>query len=134
MTIKTTAHRQPNFLILLTFFAGVLATGLVQAAQPQDAAYSGQKDREAGGGEQWRQSSWGQDLAGKLKAWRRQATSQDDAEGFNVARPFGQSGPTIQCSSSLPDSVRYSLRTAGDNQAGTVGTDTDIFVFLQKRW
>jgi hypothetical protein len=61
-------------------------------------------------------------------------TWQDATEGFNLLRPFGKSGPTIQCSSSLPASVRGSLRAAGDARLGAAGIETDLFVFLQKRW
>jgi hypothetical protein len=136
MTAKTTPHRKPNLLALLALFvgAGVLATGLAQAAQPQDAFYPGHQGRGAAGGEKWWQSVWDLDLAGRLKEWRPKVTWQNDAEGINLARPFGKSGPTMQCSSSLPDSVQYSLRAGGDSHIGALGTDTDVFVFLQKRW
>jgi hypothetical protein len=58
----------------------------------------------------------------------------EDGEGFNIAHPFGKSGPTIQCSSSLPDSAVRSLRAGGGPHIGTYARDTDVFVFLQKRW
>ncbi len=134
MPSKTTPHRKPNLLVLLALLAGagVLTTGLAQAAQPQDARHQGSG---AAGGEKWWQSVWGLDLAGKLKQWRPKVTLNNDAEGFNLARPFGKSGPTIQCTSSLPDSVQHSLRAGGNSQIGALGaTDTDVFVFLQKRW
>jgi hypothetical protein len=136
MTTKTTPHRKPNSLVLVTLLivAGSLATSLGQAAEPQDAARSGQKSRHVPDGENWWRSIWNLDRTRKLKESRHKVPPQDDAEGFNLARPFGKSGPTIQCSSSLPDSVWRSLRAGGDNQLGAVGTDTDIFVFLQKRW
>jgi hypothetical protein len=123
-------------MVLLVFFVatGVLLTSPGQAAQPHGGMYSGHQGREAAGGEKWWQSIWGLDLAHKLKAWRPKVTWRNDAEGFNLARPFGKSGPTIQCSSSLPDSVQYSLRAGGDDQISALGTDTDVFVFLQKRW
>ena len=121
-------------LLALIVEVGVLATGPVHAAQPHDALYAGHPARDAAGGEKWWQSVWGLDLAGKLKQWQPKATWQSDAEGFNLARPFGKSGPTIQCSSSLPDSVQYSLRAGGDTRIGALGADTDVFVFLQKLW
>ena len=113
----------------------MLATGLVQAAQPQDnGQHRHQGSSGAAGGEKWWQAVWGLDLAGKLREWRPRVTWQNEAEGFNLARPFGKSGPTIQCSSSLPDSVQYSLRARSDGQTGALVADTDVFVFLQKRW
>jgi hypothetical protein len=59
---------------------------------------------------------------------------QEDGEGFNLARPFGKSGPTVQCSSSLPDSVWRGLRAGAAGQTGPLAGDTDVFLFLQKRW
>jgi hypothetical protein len=136
MTIKTTSHCKPNLLVLLACFVAtsVLATGLAQAAQRDQSIDPDHRGRDAAGGEKWWQSVWGLDLAGKLREWHPKITLQNDAEGFNLARPFSKSGPTIQCSSSLPDSVRHSLRASGGHQVSTLGSDTDVFVFLQKRW
>lgn len=136
MIIKNTPSRKPNLLVLMAFFVGtgVLTTGMLQAAPLNNTARADQQNREAAGVERWWQSIWGLDLAGKLKSWRPKVTWQNDTEGFNLARPFGKSGPTVQCSSSLPDSVQYSLRAGGDRHIGGLGSDTDVFVFLQKRW
>ncbi len=121
-------------LLALFVEVGVLPAGPVQAGQQSDAIHSAHQARDTARGENRWQSIWGLDLAGKLKQWRPKVTYQTDAEGFNLARPFGKSGPTIQCSSSLPDSVQNSLRAGGDSRISALGTDTDVFVFLQKLW
>ena len=131
MTSAITPHRKPKLLVLIALFVslGMLATSGVQADS------SGAK-RSAGleGSDKWWQSIWGLDLARKLKDWRPRITIQKDAEGLNLARPFGKSGPTLQFTSALPDSVLYSMRAGGDHQVGAFGNNTDLFVFLQKRW
>lgn len=132
MTIDMMPHRKPNLLVPIALFValGVLATSAVQAADPIGT----RADRNLEGSEKWWQSIWGLDLARKLKDWRPSITIEKDAEGLNLARPFGKSGPALQCSSSLPDSVMRSLHAAGGYQSGVFSTDTDLFLFLQKRW
>jgi len=132
MTIRTSPHRKPNLLVWLVLLvsAGVALTGVAQANETSSVLSSGKGDGRPVTYEKWWQSVWGLDLARKLKEWRPMVTVRDDGEGMNLARPFGKSGPTIQCSSSLPDSVVQGLRAGGDSEIG----DTDIFLFLQKRW
>jgi len=136
MTFKTTSYRKPDLLLLLTFCIGVgtLVSGTAQAADAAGLSSSWKDGRVVAGSEKWWQSIWGLDLARKLKDWRPKVTVREDGEGFNLARPFGKSGPTIQCSSSLPDSVQHSLRAGGDTEIGPVAGDSDVFLFLQKRW
>lgn len=130
MTLDTTPHRSPSLLvpICLCISLGVLGAGVAQAAN--GTRDSGNLERS----ERWWQSLWGLDLARKLKEWRPSITVDKDVEGLNLARPFGKSGPALQCSSSMPDSVLRSLHAVGGHQAGPFGTDTDVFLFLQKRW
>jgi hypothetical protein len=136
MTSKPNIRRKPSLLVLLAFSVGVgvLATGIAQAADTPGQTKIGTHARAASGNEKWWRSIWGLDLAGKLREWRPMITANDDGEGFNIARPFGKSGPTIQCSSSLPDSAVRSLRAGGGPGIETYARDTDIFVFVQKRW
>jgi hypothetical protein len=136
MSIRTNPHCKPNLLVWLVFVvgAGVASTGVAQANEASSALSSGKGDGRTVTYEKWWQSVWGLDLARKLKEWRPMVTVRDDGEGLNLARPFGKSGPTVQCSSSLPDSVVQSLSAGGDSGIGIVGRDTDIFLFLQKRW
>lgn len=136
MTIKTSRAHKPNLMLLVTFFVGVgfVATNVAHAAEDFDKHSIQKSASKPGGLESWWESVWGLDLAEKLRNWRPSITVRDDGEGLNLARPFGKSGPTIQCSSSLPDSVARSLRAGGDNQIGAFGTESDAFVFLQKRW
>jgi hypothetical protein len=131
MNSATTLHRKPNLLVLAAVFIGlgVLAADVAQA-DPSD----GRTGAGLEGSEKWWRSIWGLDLARKLKDWRPRITIQKDAEGLNLARPFGKSGPTLQFTSALPDSVLYSLRAGGDHQVGAFGNNTDLFLFLQKRW
>lgn len=136
MPRKPTIRRKPNLLVLLAFSVGVgvLATGIAQAADNPGEAVVGAHPLVAGGSEKWWRSIWGLDLARKLREWRPKIDVSDDGEGFNIAHPFGRSGPTIQCSSSLPDSAVRSLRAGGGPHIGTYARDTDVFVFVQKRW
>lgn len=126
MTIKTTHTRKPNLLVLVTCFvaAGFLTTNMAQA---DDTA-------QVGGSESWWQSVWGLDLSEKLANWHPMISVHDDSEGLRLARPFGKVGPTLQITSSMPESVIRSLREGGDSQTGTAGSRTNVFLFLQKRW
>lgn len=132
MTPDIAPHRKPNLLVIIALFVGlgVVATGVAQAAAPIGTRAT----RDLEGSEKWWQSIWGLDLARKLKEWRPSITVEKDAEGLNLARPFGKSGPTLQLSSSLPDSVLRSLHASGVRELGASGTNTDLFLFLQKRW
>jgi hypothetical protein len=133
MTINAKPDHKPDLLVLIALIVGlgVLATGVVQAATPADGMRAA---GDSNSQEKPWQSLWGLDLARKLKEWRPSITIEKDAEGLNLARPFGKSGPTVQFSSSLPDSVQRSLHAGGDPQVGAFSSDTDLFLFLQKRW
>jgi len=134
MTTDISPCRKSNLLLLIALFVGLgmAATRVVQAAPPASTGAAGNQDRTVDGSEKWWRSIWGLDLARKLKEWRPRITVQKDAEGLNLARPFGKSGPTIQCTSALPDSVQRSLLAGSRNRLA--GENTDLFLFLQKRW
>jgi hypothetical protein len=136
MTKKTTHARKPNLLVAVSLFVtvGFLATSVAQAADSFDVASIDGDASKVGGSESWWQSIWGLNLAEKLSSWRPMITVPDDYEGMNLARPFGKAGPTLQITSSLPDSVARSLRDGGDSQIGAFGSSPDAYVFFQKRW
>jgi hypothetical protein len=136
MTMKTTHTRKPNLLVVVSLFVtlGFLATSVAQAANSSAGTPAKNGKSKVGGSESWWQSIWGLDLAEKLGSWRPMITVRDDCEGMNLARPFGKAGPTLQVSSSLPDSVARSLRDGGDNQIGAIDGHPDAYLFFQKRW
>ncbi len=124
--------RKPNLLLLITLFVGLgaLFTGLAQAAP---GAHGSPVSAQAQAEQRWH-SIWGLDLARKLREWRPSIGVDNNAEGLTLARPFGKSGPSLQATSSLPDSVRRSLSAGGGHRfAASVG-DSDLFLFIQKRW
>lgn len=136
MTMKSTRTRKPNLLVTLTFFvgAGLLVTTAAQAAEPYNMMSLQHNSTDMNHSDGWWQSMWGLDLARKLKDWRPRITPAVDAEGYNLAHPFGRKGPALQISSALPDSVRRSIRAGGDNGIGSINGDTDAYLFFQKRW
>ena len=107
---------------------------MAQAADSFNAMSPSEGSSKVGGSESWWQSIWGLNLAEKLSSWHPMVTVRDDGEGMNLARPFGKTGPTLQITSSLPNSVARSLRAGGDSQIGALGRDTDAYLFIQKRW
>jgi len=136
MTKKTSHARKPNLLVAVSLFValGFLATSMAQAADSINNLSTRKGAAQVGGSERWWQSIWGLNLAEKLSSWRPMITVRDDCEGMNLARPFGKAGPTLQVTSSLPDSVARSLRDGGDSQIGAFGSGPDAYVFFQKRW
>jgi len=135
MTIKTTHYRKPDLLLLLAFVVGVsfLATTVAQAAEPAD--FSGNSIRQAKStGSGWL-SIPGLQLVQPLKNRYPKISLQAlFAKGLDLAHPFGKAGPGLQLSSSLPASVRQTMRASGDSRADAAGNDTDVYIFLQKRW
>lgn len=132
--MKPTRIRKPNLLVMLTFFVslGVIATSVAQAGESIMSTPSRTADNAKP--ESWWQSIWGLDLARKLKDWRPRITPAEHGEGFNIANPFGNKGPTLQFTSAMPDSVQRSLRDGGDTRIGNVDGETDAYLFIQKRW
>jgi hypothetical protein len=134
--MKTTPTRKPNLLVAVSLFVavGFLATNVAQAADSFNAMSPNEGSSKVGGSESWWQSIWGLNLAEKLSSWHPMITVRDDGEGMNLARPFGKTGPTLQITSSLPNSVERSLRDGGDSQIGALGGGPDAYLFIQKRW
>lgn len=125
--MKTTRYSKPNLLVLLTFFVGVgvMASGVVQAAESVEHAGAGQR----------LVSVWNPDLAAKLRSWKPEFSVDKRGQGLNLARPFGVRGPTLRLSNTMPDNVKRGLRAGGDHQIGTFGADNpDAYMFLEKRW
>ena len=134
MTIKTTRARKPSLLVAVSLFVtvGFLATSAAQAADSFNFNSSNNGASDVGVSESWWQSVWGVNLTEKLSNWRPKITVEDDYDGFNLARPFGKSGPALQASPSLPESARRSFSAGGDSQVSA--GSPNAYLFLQKRW
>jgi hypothetical protein len=126
--MKPVRIRNPGLLMLLAL--AVLATSAVQAAGPV-----GSQDSNSGvifGDDGLWKSLRGFDLVQKIRDWKPKVNAGSDGEGFNLAHPFGKSGPGLQFTSSLPDSVVHSMAAGGSQ--GINRPVTDAYIFLQKRW
>ena len=134
MTIKTTRARKPSLLVAVSLFVtvGFLATSVAQAADSFNFNSSNNGASDVGVSESWWQSVWGVNLTEKLSNWRPKITVEDDHDGFNLARPFGKSGPALQASPWLPESAGRGLSAGGDSQVGS--GSPNAYLFLQKRW
>ena len=137
MNMKTTGYSKPKLLVLLPFFVGVgvMATGVVQAAEALNIVSAEKRAVKQAGVSQRLQSEWNLDLAVKLRSWKPGFTGGKDGQGLNLARPFGVRGPTLRLSNTMPDNVKRGLRAGGDHQIGAFGADNpDAYMFLEKRW
>jgi hypothetical protein len=136
MNMKTTRHRKPNLLVLLTFFVGVgvLATSVVQAAEALNITSTEKRAVKQPGASLWLQSIWNLAPAAKLRNWKPESVIDEDGQGLNLARPFGARGPTLRLSNTMPDNVKRGLRAGGDHQIGTLVANPDAYLFLEKRW
>ncbi|GMQ84347.1 MAG: hypothetical protein BMS9Abin06_1136 [Gammaproteobacteria bacterium] len=129
MKLKSTRYHKPDFLVLFTFFVGfgLLATSLVQAADPLNIMTNGKARTEQPASGDWLHSLWGLDLAGKLQQWKPKISVDEGGEGIRLMRPFGVRGPALRVLSGVPDSGESSLRSSS-------GSYLDTYLFLEKRW
>ena len=138
MSIKTKRSSRPNRMVLLTFLAGlsVLLSSIVQAAEPPKSAVPGKAAfQQRSWTEQWLRTVWSLDLAAKINNWKPRVRVDSDGEGLRLSHPFGNHGPALRLSTSIPERAQLSLRAGGDNRVGS--SDTDVpgpYLFLQKRW
>lgn len=136
MNSKTKRYRKPNLMVLLTFFVGlgVLVSSAAQAAEPvrspESAGFAAQRSLP----EQWLRAVTGIDLAGKLKNWKPRIRVDSDGEGIKLSRPFGNRGPALRLSTSIPERAQLSLRAGGDNRVGSLGEAPGPYLFLHKPW
>lgn len=129
MTLKSTHYRKPDLLVLLTFFVGfgMLATSLVQAAEPLDIRTNGKARAERSGSGDRLHAVWRTDLAGKLKNWKPKISVDEGGKGLQLARPFGVRGPALSVQKTAPGGTASRLRnSSGGNLGG--------YLFLEKRW
>ncbi len=115
--------------MLLTFFVGfgMLATSLVQAAQPLDITTNGKARAEWFGSGDWLHAAWSTDLAGKLKNWKPKISVGEEGKGLQLARPFGVRGPALRVLKTAPGGKTSRPRnSSGGNLGG--------YLFLEKRW
>lgn len=137
MNSKMQRYRKPNLMVLLSFFVGlgVLVSSLAQAAEPVPAAGAAGPDAQRSVPEQWLRAVWGLDLAGKLRSWKPRTRVDSDGEGVRLSHPFGNHGPALRLSTSIPERAQLSLRAGGDNRVGSLGSDAPgPYLFLHKRW
>jgi hypothetical protein len=138
MSSKTKRSCKPNLMVLLSFFVGLgmLLTSLAQAAEPSRSAVPDKAgSQQRSWTEQWLRSVWGLDLAAKIKNWKPRVRVDSDGEGLRLSHPFGNHGPALRLSTSIPERAQLSLRAGGDNQVGNSGADEPgPYLFLQKRW
>ena len=138
MGIKMKRSSRPNPMVLLTFLVGlgVFLSGIAQAAEPPRSALPGKAaSQHRSSTEQWLRSVWTLDLAGKIKQWKPRIRVDSDGEGLRLSHPFGNHGPALRLSTSLPERAQLSLRAGGDNQVGNSDIDAPgPYLFLQKRW
>ena len=114
----------------------MLLTSIAQAAEPPRSAAPGKAgSQHRSWTEQWLRSVWSLDLADKIKNWKPRVRVDSDGEGVRLSHPFGNHGPALRLSTSIPERARLSLRAGGDNQVGSSGADAPgPYLFLQKRW
>jgi hypothetical protein len=129
MKLKSTHYRKPGLLVLLTFFVGfgMLATSLVQAAEPFNIMTNGKARAERSVSSDWMYSLWDIDLARKLQTWKPKISVDEGGEGIRLMRLFGVRGPALRVLNSIPDGTGGSLRT-------TSSIYPDAYLFLEKRW
>jgi len=138
MSIKMKRYGKPNLIVLLTSLLGlgVILTSVAQAAQPvQSEVPSQAPSQQRSWPEQWLRSVWSIDLAGRIRSWKPRIRDDSDGEGVKLSYPFGNHGPALRVSTSIPERARLSLRAGGDNRVGSPSTDVPApYLFLQKRW
>jgi len=129
MTLKSTRYCKPDLLALLTFFVGfgMLATSLVQAAEPLDITTNGKARAEPSGSGDWLHAFRSIDLAGKLQNWKPKISADEGGKGLRLARPFGVSGPALRVQKTAPGGAASRLRTSSSGNLGA-------YLFLEKRW
>lgn len=126
-------NRKPDLMALVSAFVGFgfLLTSLVQA--------EGQTDTERG------DVTTATEIRGVLSQelnletptrYRAlKAAGSVFGPGLNVARPFGDRGPAVTFSTSVPKETRDSLRAGGGSDTGGWKINqANAYLFLQKRW
>jgi hypothetical protein len=132
-SLQVQGNRKPNLMVLVSAFVGFgfLVTSLAQA--------------EGGTGSEWRATTAAAETRGVLlqnlsletpaRYRALKAAGSVFGSGLNVARPFGDRGPAVTFSTSVPKETRDSLRAGGGS--GTTGwkiNQANAYLFLQKRW
>ncbi len=86
-------------------------------------------------------SDWGlitailnQDIVGRLKFTVYRPA--DNGDGFRLVRLFGENGPSLRASASMPEVTYSSLRAGGGRRIGALTSNdlAEAFLFVQKRW
>jgi hypothetical protein len=123
-------------LVLLTFFVGfgVVLTSVAPAAQPSRSGASNEASHEPDAPERWIRSVGSLDLATKLQNWKPRIRVDSDGEGVNLSRPFGDRGPALRLSTSMPEPSQNN-RDVGAGRFDDNGGDLpDAYLYFFKRW
>jgi len=139
--MKSKRYRKPDLMVILacSVALGVVLSSMAQAAEPGDKQAHGpvaklqQFGVEIISGD-WLHAIGGLDLATRLKNWKPKIEVDNGGEGLRVSHPFGDHGPALKFSTSIPKQVKRSLRAGGDSQIGSLNDNPDAYLFLQRRW
>jgi hypothetical protein len=138
MGIKTKRSGRPNRMMLLASLLGLslFLSSITQAAEPPNSLVPGKAaSQQRSWTEQWLRAVWSLDLAAKINNWKPRVRVDSDGEGLRLSHPFGNHGPALRLSTSIPERAQLSLRAGGDNQVGNSAADEPgPYLFLQKRW
>ncbi len=122
-------YRKPDILLLLTFFVGfgMLATSLVQAAEPLNTTTNGKARAESSSDGDWLHAMWSIDLGGRLQNWKPEISVDKGGKGLQLARPFGVRGPALRVQKTAPGGTASRPRNYSGGNLGA-------YLFLEKRW
>jgi N-acetylmuramoyl-L-alanine amidase len=136
MSIRPKRYPKPNLLVLLTFFVGfgVVLTSIAHAAPPSRAPAAPKEPSPRPVPEQWLRSVWTPDLSTKLQNWKPRIRVDSDEEGVNLTRLFGNHGPALRMSTSMPDPGHNGI-DGGASRTDASGSDLpEAYLYLFKRW
>ena len=137
MSIRPKRYPKPNLLVLLTFFVGfgVVLTSIVQAAPPaRMPAASTETSHTPNMSQQWLRSMRDLDLATRPQNWKPSIRVDTDGEGVNLSRPFGDRGPTLRLSTSMPEPGHNSLDGGAGRRDAGGGDLPEAYLYFFKRW
>ena len=138
MGIEIKCSSRPKRTASLIFLVGLglLLSSIARAAEPPGSGIPGKAvSQQRPWTEQWLRAVWSLDLAAKINNWKPRVRVDSDGEGLRLSHPFGNHGPALRLSTSIPERAQLSLRAGGDNQVGSSTSDAPgPYLFLHKRW
>jgi len=139
-TIKSKRYRKPDLMVVLacSVALGVVLSSVAQAAEPVERTQAPVVILQQSEAEiiysEWLQSFGDLDLAARINNWRPRIEVDKGGDGLRIAHPFGDHGPALKFSTSVPGHVMRSLRAGGDSQIGSLSESPNGYFFLQRRW